>query len=135
MGKRYLLLIAVLVMSVPATAQDAKEVLRAANAAMGAANVKSIQYSGTGWSAAVGQSCCTCLQHVGEGWPQFDMTSYTRTIDYDAMSLKEEVTRTQGKHPPRGGGGTPLQGEQQQTLMLSGKYAWDIQGNNVRPAP
>jgi hypothetical protein len=34
-----------------AEAQDAMSVLRAASAAMGANNLKAIQYSGTGWNA------------------------------------------------------------------------------------
>lgn len=133
---RRLLFFALFAMIVPtAAAQDARIVLQAATATMGAANLKSIQYSGSGWVAAVGQSYNAGLQNVGEGWPHFDATSYTRTIDYDARSLKEEVTRTQGNNPRRGGGGTPLQGEQRQTSIVSGNYAWDIQGNNVNPAP
>ena len=36
-----------------AAAQDAKAILQAASTAMGAANLKSIQISGTGWNAAV----------------------------------------------------------------------------------
>src|SRR5262245_8245944 len=135
MAKRYLSFIAVFAIFVStASGQDARTVLQAASAAMGAANVKTIQYSGTGWVAAVGQSYNSGLQNVGEGWPQFDAT-VTRTIDYETKSLKDEITRRQGNHPPRGGGGTPLQGEQRQTLMLSGNYAWDINGANVNSAP
>ena len=36
----------------PAAAQDARGVLQAAAAAMGAANMNSIQFSGTGWQGA-----------------------------------------------------------------------------------
>ena len=84
------LLIAFLASVPPAAAQDARTVLQAASAAMGAANLKSIQYSGSGWVTAVGQSYNSGLQNVGEGWPKFDAASYTRTIDYDAPSLREE---------------------------------------------
>jgi hypothetical protein len=38
----------------PASAQDAKAILQAASKAMG--NPKTIQMTGTGWNAAVGQS-------------------------------------------------------------------------------
>src|SRR5712692_5063303 len=85
--------------------QDARALLRAASQAMGAANVKTIQYSGTGWNAAVGQS-----YSPQEDWPHFEVTRYSRAIDYDAGYSREEFTRRQGNNPPRGGGDTPLQG-------------------------
>src|SRR5499426_1460995 len=111
-------------------AQDARGVLQAAMKAMGTANVKTIQYSGTGWNAAVGQSFSP-----EEDWPRFEVTRYTRTIDYDAKSSREELTRRQGNNPPRGGGGTPLQGEQQQVAIVSGNYAWNMDGQNPVPQP
>ena len=64
-----------------ASAQDAQAVLQASAKAMGATNLKTLQYSGTGWIAAVGQS----FGLTGD-WPRFDMTRYTRVIDYDARS-------------------------------------------------
>ena len=111
-------------------AQDAREVLQAAVKAMGAANVKTIQYSGTGWNAAVGQSFSP-----QDDWPHFEVTRYTRTIDYDAKSSREELTRRQGNNPPRGGGGTPLQGEQQQVTIVSGNFAWNMDGQNPVAQP
>jgi len=57
MGKRLCALVAVLILIVAvAEAQDVRTVLQTASAAMGAGNLKSIQYTGTGWNAAVGQS-------------------------------------------------------------------------------
>src|SRR5215475_9419422 len=109
-------------------AQDARGVLQAAVKAMGTANVKTIQYSGMGWNAAVGQSFSP-----EEDWPRFEVTRYTRTIDYEARISREELTRRQGNNPPRGGGGTPLQGEQQQVAIVSGNYAWNIDGQNPVP--
>jgi Metallo-beta-lactamase superfamily len=111
-------------------AQDARAVLRAAESAMGAANLKTIQYSGTGWTAAVGQS-----YSPQDDWPKFEVTRYTRTIDYEARSSREELTRRQGNNPPRGGGGTPLQGEQEQVAMVSGNYAWNMDRQNAVPQP
>jgi glyoxylase-like metal-dependent hydrolase (beta-lactamase superfamily II) len=135
-AKRYLVFVALLTMTVsPAPAQDARTILQTAAATMGSANLKSIQYSGTGWVGAVGQSYNAGLHNVGDGWPQFDLTSYTRTIDYDARSLQEDVARTQGNNPPRGGGGTPLQGEQRQVSVVSGNFAWNMQGNRATPVP
>jgi glyoxylase-like metal-dependent hydrolase (beta-lactamase superfamily II) len=111
-------------------AQDARGVLQAAMKAMGTANVKTIQYSGTGWNAAVGQSFSP-----EEDWPRFEVTRYTRTIDYEARTSREELTRRQGNNAPRGGGGTPLQGEQQQVAIVSGNYAWNLDGQNPVPQP
>src|SRR5262245_11732509 len=120
----------IFVMTTALRAQDARGVLQAAAKAMGAANVKTIQYSGTGWNAAVGQS-----YSPQEDWPRFDVTRYSRTIDYDARSSREELTRRQGNNPPRGGGGTPLQGDQQQVLIVSGNRAWNMDGQNPAPQP
>jgi glyoxylase-like metal-dependent hydrolase (beta-lactamase superfamily II) len=111
-------------------AQDARGVLQAAVKTMGTANVKTIQYSGTGWNAAVGQS-----YSPAEDWPRFEVTRYMRAIDYDAKFSREEITRRQGNNPPRGGGGTPLQGEQQQVLIVRGNYAWNMDGQNAVPQP
>src|SRR3989454_7282685 len=111
-------------------AQDARGVLQAAVKAMGTANVKTVQYSGTGWNAAVGQSFSPA-----EDWPRFEVTRYTRTIDYDGKFSREELTRRQGNNLPRGGGGTPLQGEQQQVAIVSGNYAWNMQDGKPVPQP
>jgi len=110
----------------PASAQDAKAILQAASKAMG--SPKTIQMTGTGWNAAVGQSFTQ-----EQDWPRFEVTRYVRTIDYDAGTSREEFTRRQGNNPPRGGGGTPLQGEQQQVFITSGNYAWNIQDG--KPVP
>jgi glyoxylase-like metal-dependent hydrolase (beta-lactamase superfamily II) len=112
-----------------AVAQDARAIVQAASTAMGAGNLKSVQITGTGWNAAVGQSFSPA-----EDWPRFEVTRYTRTIDYDAKSSSEQITRRQGTYPPRGGGGTPIQGEQQQHFLVSGNSAWNMQGTTANPA-
>jgi glyoxylase-like metal-dependent hydrolase (beta-lactamase superfamily II) len=111
-----------------ASAQDAKTVLAAAEKAMGATNLKSVEYSGTGFNAALGQN-----YNPTSAWPKFDLKTYTRTINYADGASKEELTRVQGNNPPRGGGGTPLVGEQKQSLEVSGKYAWNTVGTNPVP--
>ena len=70
-----------------AAAQDARSVLQAAATAMGVSNVKSIQYSGTGWQGMVGQNFAP-----DQDWPRVDLTSYTRTIDFDIDVLEERNT-------------------------------------------
>ena len=114
-----------------ASAQDAQSVLRAAATAMGdPGDLRSIQYSGVGWLAAVGQSFSPA-----DDWPRFEITTYTRTIDYPSRSSREELTRRQGTYPTTGGGGTPLQGEQRQVLVSSGNSAWNMNGNDAVPQP
>src|SRR5712692_2983113 len=131
MANRLSVLLAVLALMVgTAAAQDARAVLQAASTAMGAGNLKTIQISGTGMNAAFGQS-----YSPDSDWPRFEVTRYIKTIDYDARSSREQITRRQGNNPPQGGGGTPLQGEQQQDFIVSGTYAWNIQGTTANPAP
>ena len=111
-------------------AQDARTVIANASKAMGTDTVKSIQYSGTGWNAGVGQSFSPA-----DDWPRFDITAYTRTIDYDARTSYEDLTRRQGNNPPRGGGGTPIQGDQRAITVVNGNYAWNVNGANIAPQP
>ena len=82
--------------------------VRPVAAAMGATTLKSIQYSGSGVNFAVGQSFAPGLP-----WPRFNVKSYTRAIDYETSSLRDELVRTQAEAPPRGGGMQPVRGEQQ----------------------
>jgi glyoxylase-like metal-dependent hydrolase (beta-lactamase superfamily II) len=130
MRKKLFVAIALLTLTASAAAaQDARSVLQAASTAMGAANLKTIQFSGTGWNAALGQSFSPA-----QDWPRFEVTRYSRTIDYDAKSSSEQITRRQGTYPPQGGGGTPIQGEQQQHFLVSGSSAWNMQGTTATPA-
>src|SRR5947208_12247704 len=123
-------LIALVVAGDSLRAQDACGELQAAVKAMGADNVKTIQFSGTGWNGAVGQSFSP-----QDDCPRFEVTRYARTMDYNARYSREEFTRRQGNNPTRGGGGTPLQGEQQQDFIVSGNYAWNMTGQNPVPQP
>jgi glyoxylase-like metal-dependent hydrolase (beta-lactamase superfamily II) len=109
-----------------ASAQDAKTVLQAATKAMG--DVKSIQFSGTGHNNALGQAYAP-----NTAWPETNVTSYTRTIDYASRSSKEELTRRE-QDPPIRGGGAPFAGDQKQVNLVSGQYAWNQPGNTPQPA-
>jgi glyoxylase-like metal-dependent hydrolase (beta-lactamase superfamily II) len=125
MARTLLIAFAVLALTAAtAAAQDARTVLQAAAKNIGADSLKTVQISGAGWNAAVGQSFSPT-----EDWPRFEITSYTKIIDFDARSSREQITRRQGTYPPRGGGGTPLQGEQRQDFVLNGNYAWNLQGD------
>jgi glyoxylase-like metal-dependent hydrolase (beta-lactamase superfamily II) len=130
MARRCAALCAMLALMIgTAAAQDARAVLQAASTAMGAGTLKTVTITGTGWNAAMGQSFTSEAD-----WPRFDVTKYTRTIDYDAKSSSEQITRRQGTYPAQGGGGTPIQGEQQQHFLVSGTSAWNMQGTTAAPA-
>jgi len=100
-----------------ASAQDAKTVIQNAQQAMGKAN--SIQYSGTGTAAGIGQNW-----NPNVAWHTTIVTKYTRTIDYVNGSSTEDITRTQ-KNPPDKGGEAPFAGEQHAVNMVSGDTAWN----------
>lgn len=131
MSRKLLIAIAVVALaSWTASAQDAKTVLDNAAKALGATSLRSIQYSGSGSNFAVGQS-----PNPNAPWPRFNVTSFNRTINYETVSLRDQLVRTQGENPPRGGGGQPLIGEQRQEQLVSGTHAWNMAGNNAAPAP
>ncbi len=106
-----------------AAAQDARTVVTAAADKLGVRNVRSIEYTGGGWVAAVGQSATP-----EDDWPRFEVINYTRTIDFQNRSSQEEYVRRQGNYPALGGGGTPLAGEQPQRFLNVGNYAWNLNG-------
>ena len=97
--------------------------------ALGAANLKSIEIQGSGVSFQVGQS-----QAPGMPWPQFNMKSFMRLVNYDTASLREEAVRIRALEPPRGGG-PYVRGEQRQVFVLSGDQTWNVVADAAVPAP
>lgn len=78
----------------PAQTVDAHKALEAAAKAMGVANIKTIQYAASGWFSQIGQT-----YGLAEDWPHYEVTDYTRVIDYDAKFSREDYTRRQRKYP------------------------------------
>jgi len=113
-----------------ASAQDARAVIQAAAKNMGADSLKCVTYTGTGYVGIVGQN-----REIRDDWPRVELSSYTRTINFDAKSSQEERVIRQGNNPPQGGGGIPIQGEQRQMAIVLDKVAWNMQGTNANPAP
>ena len=101
--------------SLVATAKDAKSVLQEARQAMG--DVKTIQYSGTGMNAFFGQALI-----AGQEWPRRDLAGYTRTINYEQRTLRDELTFTQ-----------PVFGGTQQNQQVNGDKAWSVGPNGPVP--
>jgi glyoxylase-like metal-dependent hydrolase (beta-lactamase superfamily II) len=133
-----ILLLASTAMVVPAAAQNAapnpnqaaaKQLLQAADNAIGASKVKSWTAAATGWMGYPGQ------QFAQGDLPHSDLKSFNYTVDYGTKSAKWDYVRVQGNNGPRGGGaGFPVQGEQHFTEFVNGDIAWNLnpQGEPVR---
>src|SRR5258706_16076702 len=121
MVRRLFVVVALLGLSVgTASAQDARAALQASMKAMSGENLKTIQWTAAGWASDMGQT-----YGLAEDWPHYEVADYTRMIDYDAKSSREDFTRRQGNYPLQGRNPRP---ETRITQVLSGGYAWDVQG-------
>ncbi len=107
-------------------ADDAEALLRRAERAMGAAEVKTLRFSASGTGATFGQSFKPELT-----WPKLAYSRFVRTMDYETASLREEFARSRTE--PFGGGAVPLMGggEQRATVFLQGNTAWNQTGPNA----
>jgi glyoxylase-like metal-dependent hydrolase (beta-lactamase superfamily II) len=110
--------------------QDGRAALEAAARALGASGLRTIQLTGSGAHFAVGQSPAP-----GMPWPRFNVKSFTRSVNYETASLRDEIVRTQAEDPPRGGGQQPVRGEQRQVFVVSGDHAWNVVAGAEIPAP
>ncbi len=115
---------------------DPRPVLQAAAKAIGTDNLKCVTISGTGYDGAVGQQ-----KEAGKNvdWPRIDsLANYTRTMNWDAKTLKEEFDRKPGLTPAGWKYGIgwvdgPLQQNQHQIFMLNGNYGWYMDGPQGKP--
>jgi glyoxylase-like metal-dependent hydrolase (beta-lactamase superfamily II) len=111
-------LVSLLLFSSAVTAQETAPALQTALKTLGAADLKSIQYSGSGSAFTLGQNVNPTVP-----WPKVTVKSFTRTVDYATPGYLEEAVRI-----------TPA-GEQRQTQVVSGKHAWNVAGGgNATPA-
>ena len=67
--------------------------------ALGATNLKTLEIQGSGTIFQVGQAYTP-----GTPYPQFNVRSFTRVINYDTGSLRQEFVQTRALEPPKGGG-------------------------------
>jgi len=119
----------VLLSPLTAYAQDNRATLETVEKALGATGLKSIEIQGGGTFLWAGQSYT-----AGQAYPQFNVRSFTRTINYDTASLRDEMVRTRTLEPPKGGG-PYVRGEHKAIAVLSGEYAWNVTGDTAASAP
>src|SRR5262245_14342230 len=92
--------------------------LGAATTALGATDVKSIEYSGTGKWFQFGQAPNPTLP-----WPAFDVSAFTATVHYDTPAARVQMTRKQVVEPDRA---RPAPVEQKPVQLVSGTLAWSM---------
>ncbi|AMK79241.1 MULTISPECIES: MBL fold metallo-hydrolase [Methylomonas] len=92
--------------------------LQIASDAAGAANIKSIEFTGTGRWYQFGQAPNPDLP-----WPPFDVKGYTADINYDTASARVQIARLQVVEPGRN---RPAPVEQKADQYVSGNNAWNV---------
>jgi glyoxylase-like metal-dependent hydrolase (beta-lactamase superfamily II) len=102
--------------------------LAAVAEAMGATNLNSIEFKGSGLVFNFGQA-----YEPGERWPRFIQRVYDASIDYQTPAMRLVQVRSQGEHPPRGGGAQAVAADQRTVQAVSGKYGWQEAGNQAAP--
>jgi glyoxylase-like metal-dependent hydrolase (beta-lactamase superfamily II) len=120
------LLITVAIVTASAACGPRAGTLEAANAALGTAQINSIQFSGTGRWYQFGQAPNPTLP-----WPQFDVSNYVATVDYAAPAARVQMTRLQTVEPDRV---RPTPVEQKPDQYVSGTTAWNMAAPAGAPA-
>src|SRR5215471_14502069 len=92
--------------------------LQAASETLGVGHVSSIEFSGSGRWYQFGQAPNPSLP-----WPQFEMSSFTTTVDYSVPAARVQMTRKQTIEPGRE---RPAPAEQKPDQYISGTIAWNL---------
>ena len=96
--------------------------------AMGAASLNSIEFTGSGFVFSFGQA-----YEPGERWPRFIQRTYSAAINYQTPAMRLVQVRSQGEHPPRGGGAQAVGADQRTVSVVSGKFAWQETDTQATP--
>jgi glyoxylase-like metal-dependent hydrolase (beta-lactamase superfamily II) len=96
--------------------------LQAAADTLAPATLRSIEFSGSGRWFQFGQAPSPTLP-----WPEFTVSAYTATVDFETPGARVQMTRLQAVEPGRA---RPAPVEQRPVQMASGTFAW-----NMAPAP
>lgn len=121
--------LAVAIASIAITAGCHQEhgTLQSSAQALGASNIKAIEFSATGHWFQFGQAPAPNL-----AWPQFDVSRYTATIDYEHPAARVQITRTQTVEPARA---RPAPVEQKADQYVNGAVAWNLTTPPAGAAP
>src|SRR5262249_54106289 len=92
--------------------------LQAATTALGATELKSIEYAGTGKWFQFGQAPSPTLP-----WPAFDVSAFTPTVSYDTPAARVQMERIQVVEPDRA---RPAPVQQRAVQIVSGAHAWNM---------
>ena len=111
-------------------APDAGALIRMSEAALGSTELKSLAITGKGSGGTFGQAW-----QPGIAWPALNLTTMTRTMNFETAALREDFGRSRAE--PNGGGPLPLMGmgEQRGSGFLREGYAWNPAGANAAAAP
>ena len=93
-------------------AQDARSVLSNAAIAMGAENLRTIQYTGSGSNAGIGQN-----KNPNAAWPLVRVKTYSREMDLNTPSSRAQLVRIQNG------------AEQMQNQVVLPTSSWNTQSN------
>jgi len=104
--------------SATVSAKDARSIVGDVSTTIAAANLKTIQYSGTGFVYVFGQS-----YRPGGPYPKF-YAKYSRIVDYERGLSREETFRKQFENPPRGGGQQPIYREARGVVVTGENSGW-----------
>ena len=132
MWRKGLVALALLVLfagkSRPQDKKTAENVVADVAKTIGAANVKSIQYSGTGFDG-YNYSC-----KPGGPWARFKLTSYSRVLDYE-KGASQEVAKWAQYDKPCGAGFQPVMGSITDMTSMNGDFAWTFGGQGPDNPP
>jgi len=115
---------------------DPVPILADARRAIGTDQLRCVTIAGTAYSGALGQARESARN---TDWPRIDaMANYTRTMNWDNWTMKEEFDRKPGLNPAGWKYGTgwedgALQKQAHQTFMLNGTRAWYLDGAGATP--
>ncbi len=115
---------------------DPAPILAAARQAIGTDNLRCVTIAGTAYDGALGQAR-ESARNVD--WPRIDaLANYTRTMNWDTWTMKEEFDRKPGLTPAGwkygiGWEDGPLQKNTHQIFMLNGQRGWYMDGAGAAP--
>ena len=118
MQKLLLALIVVVAAAVGACAGEEPGTLQAGSKALGANEIRSIEYSGTGKWFQFGQAPSPTLP-----WPAFDVSSFTASINYETPAARVQMERIQVVEPNRA---RPAPAQARVVQVVSGAHAWNL---------